>query len=41
MNTNMKLNDFVCIIIQSEGLAYLVENYIEIREEFFQTKYAS
>lgn len=38
---DMQLNDVVCIIIQSEGIDYLVENYIEIREEFFQNKYAS
>lgn len=37
---DMQFNDFICIIIQSEGLDYLVSNYIEIREEFFQNKYA-
>jgi hypothetical protein len=37
---DMQFNDFICIIIQSEGLEYLVANYIEIREEFFQNKYA-
>ena len=37
---NMQLNDFIYIIIQSEGMNYLVDNYIEIREEFFQNKYA-
>ena len=31
---NMQLNDFVFIIIQSEGMNYVVDHYIEIREEF-------
>lgn len=35
---NMQLNDFIYIIIQSEGLDYLVTNYIAIREEFFENK---
>jgi len=37
---NMQLNDFVFIIIQSEGMNYVIDHYIEIREEFFQNKYA-
>lgn len=40
MDTNLQLNDVVYLIIQSEGIEYLVENYIAIREEFFQNKYA-
>lgn len=38
---DMQLNDFVCIIIESEGIEYLVDNYIEIREEFFRNKYGT
>lgn len=37
------LNDFIQINIQLNGLAYVVENYIDLREQYYSyhTLYAS
>ena len=34
----MKLNDFVHVYIQSNGMMYVCTNYISIREEYYLNK---
>ena len=34
----LRLNDYVCIFLQLNGISYVCENYIEIREEYYLNK---
>ena len=35
----IRLNDFVHVFIQRNGLAYVVDNYQPIREKYYENKY--
>lgn len=38
MNQSCQLNDYILMIINKNGLAYVVENYIMIREDYYRMK---
>lgn len=35
MSDYTQLNEFICWVIQQNGITYVVDNYIAIREEFY------
>ena len=36
---DMRLNGFVHLYIQRDGIAYVIENYCPIREQYYAQKY--
>lgn len=37
-DNNIRLNDYISMIINSSGINYVVENYCSIRENYYETK---
>lgn len=37
-SSTIRLNDVVHIVIQSKGMEYVSDNYIEIREDYYNKK---
>ena len=33
-----QLNEFIQLIIQQNGMSYTVENYIQLRDQYYSTK---
>lgn len=38
MTVYNQLNDFILLAIQANGMAYVVDNYIYLREQYYYTK---
>lgn len=36
---DLRLNDFIIQIIQTNGFEYAVDNFIALREEYYKAKY--
>jgi hypothetical protein len=37
-NVDIRLDEYVCFFILNNGMQYVVENYIELREEYYASK---
>ncbi len=39
MSTYNQLNEFIQLVIQANGIMYTVDNYIDLRNQYYLSKY--